>query len=73
MKPMSPILAMFDQLPQDAIVPDKIAAQLLSISLDTLRDTNPVPQRRITKRRIGRRVGDLRALIRGEACEPLTT
>ena len=60
-------LAEFDRLPNDAIIDDPVAAALLGISVETLRRANPVPQRRISDRRVGRRVGDLRALTRGEA------
>lgn len=59
-------LAAFDTLPQDAIVPDAVAAEILSISIWTLRRENPVPVRQITERRYGRRVGDVRAKVRGE-------
>jgi hypothetical protein len=60
-------LAAFDSLPQDAIVPDAVAAVILAISIWTLRRENPVPRREISERRFGRRVGDLRAKVRGEA------
>ena len=60
-------LAQFDSLPNDAIVPDRIAAAILSISIWTLRRDNPVPARQISERRRGRRVGDLRAMVRGAA------
>ena len=66
---MSPVpvteLAQFDSLPNDAIVPDRVAAAILSISIWTLRRENPVPARQITERRGGRRVGDLRNKVRG--------
>jgi len=60
-------LAAFDSLPKDAIVPDAVAAEILAISIWTLRWENPVPRREISERRFGRRVGDLRAKVRGEA------
>jgi hypothetical protein len=60
-------LRYFDSLPNDAIVSDRVAAAILSISIWTLRRENPVPTRKISERRRGRRVGDLRALVRGEA------
>jgi hypothetical protein len=60
-------LARFDSLPNDAIAPDRFAAAILGISLWTLKRENPVPPRQISERRRGRRVGDLRNLIRGEA------
>jgi hypothetical protein len=57
----------FDKLPNDAIAPDRFAAAILGISVWTLQRENPVPPRQISERRRGRRVGDLRALARGEA------
>jgi hypothetical protein len=60
-------LAVFDSLPDDAIVDEPVAAELLGVSLDTYRRNPPVPRRRFSKRRVGARVGDLRALSRGEA------
>ncbi|MGH6672346.1 MAG: hypothetical protein ACRECV_10295 [Xanthobacteraceae bacterium] len=66
---MSPTLkeqfADYDKLPDDAIVPDPVAAKILAISIWTLRRNNPVPARQISERRRGRRVGDLRAKVRG--------
>lgn len=50
-----PTLLEFDALPDDAIVPDGYAAQLLAISIWTLRRTNPVPPKQISERRRGRR------------------
>jgi hypothetical protein len=58
-------LAQFDSLPNDAIVPDRVAAAILSISIWTLRRENPVPSRQISERRSGGRVGDLRDKVRG--------
>jgi hypothetical protein len=67
---MSPAIrekvAAFDTLSQDAIVSDAVAAEILSISIWTLRRENPVPARQISERRRGRRVGDLHAKVRGE-------
>jgi hypothetical protein len=63
-------LAEYDALPADAIVPDALAAKILCMSIWTLRRNNPVPARQISERRIGRRVGDLRAKVRGEQIEP---
>lgn len=60
----------FDSLPDDAIVADAVAAEILSISVWTLRRNNPVPARQISERRRGRRVGDLRAKVRGEEPTP---
>jgi hypothetical protein len=52
-------VAAFDTLPNDAIVPDEVAAVILSIGVDTLRRNNPIPQVQISERRRGRRVGAL--------------
>jgi hypothetical protein len=61
------IAARFHALPDDAIVPDLAAAMLLGISYWTLRKHNPVPPIRIVTNRLGRRVGDIRMLVRGGA------
>jgi hypothetical protein len=58
-------LAEYDCLPDDALVSDAVAAIILSISVWTLRRENPVPARQISERKRGRRVGDLRAKVRG--------
>ena len=58
-------LAEYDALPDDALVSDAVAAVVLSISIWTLRRENPVPARQISERKRGRRVGDLRAKVRG--------
>jgi hypothetical protein len=58
-------LAEYDALPDDALVSDAVAAVILSISVWTLRRENPVPARQISERKRGRRVGDLRAKVRG--------
>jgi hypothetical protein len=63
-------LAQFDSLPNDAIAPDRFAAAILGVSVWTLRREDPVPPRQITERRRGRRVGNLRALMRGETIAP---
>jgi hypothetical protein len=73
--PMSPTLrqqlAEFDCLPDDAIFPDQPSAKILGISIWTLRRENPVPARQISERKRGRRVGDLRAKVRGTEHEQL--
>ena len=61
-----PIFDRFDQQPNDAIAPDPVSAAVLGISIWTLNRTNPVRKRQITERSGGRRVGDLRALVRGQ-------
>ena len=58
----------FDLLPEDAVVPAKVAAVILGdmLSERTLRREPPIPHRQISQKFFGFRVGDLRALIRGE-------
>jgi hypothetical protein len=63
------MLSEYDSLPDDALVSDALAAVILSISIWTLRRENPVPRRQISERRFGRRVGDLRAKVRGTVPE----
>ena len=55
----------FDQLPNDAIVDDALSAAILNISIWTLRRNNPIPAIQLSARRKGRRVGDIRAMVRG--------
>jgi hypothetical protein len=62
-------LAEYDFLPDDALVSAAVAAIILSISVWTLRRENPVPARQISERKRGRRVGDLRAKVRGAESE----
>jgi hypothetical protein len=59
------IISQFDRLPDDSVVNDRAAAMILGVSVWTLRRANPVPKRQISERRYGRRVGDLRAKVRG--------
>ena len=62
------IASQFDALPDDAVVPPKVA-EILSggnYSEQEWRRNPPVPRRQISERRIGFRVGDLRALFRGK-------
>jgi len=60
-------LQAFDSLPNDAVVSDRIAAEILDISIWTLRRNNPIPAIQVSERRRGRRVGDIRAKVRGES------
>jgi hypothetical protein len=55
----------FDTLPNDSVVADPVAAAVLNISLRTLRRNDPVRSIKLSARRIGRRVGDIRALLQG--------
>jgi hypothetical protein len=57
----------FDRLPDDFIAPDPVSAMVLGMSTWTLNRTNPVAKRKMSARTGGRRVGDLRALVRGKA------
>jgi hypothetical protein len=57
-------LEAFDTLPNDSVVGDPVASAVLNISLRTLRRNNPVRCIQLSARRIGRRVGDIRALLR---------
>jgi hypothetical protein len=59
----------FDRLPDDGIVSAKVAKMLLGDVLTerALRRNPPIPRRQISQRRFGFRVGDIRALVRGEA------
>jgi MoxR-like ATPase len=55
----------FDRYSDDQIIADPPSARVLGISLSSLLRSNPIPQVKLSARRRGRRVGDLRALIRG--------
>ena len=62
------IASRFNTLPNDAVVPPKVAEILSggSIKEQQWRRKPPIPKRQISQRRFGFRVGDLRALFRGE-------
>jgi hypothetical protein len=60
------LVSNFDKLPDDAILNDHAAARILGVSVWTLRRAAPVPKRQISERRYGRRVGDIRAKVRGK-------
>ena len=60
------ILKHFDELPDDAIVPDPVARLVLNESERSFRRNRPVRRIAIGDRRGGARVGDIRALVRGE-------
>jgi hypothetical protein len=55
----------FDELPDDAAVPRRVAAAILHISERTVRRS--VPTIRLSPRRCGNRVGDIRAIARGNS------
>jgi hypothetical protein len=65
-KRLAEFFAKFPSLPDDTLARDPESAAILSISVWTLQRTNPVPERKISARVRGRRVGDLRRLMRGE-------
>ena len=56
------IVAQADELPDTAIIRDRVAAELLGISVWTLKRNNPVPPIKMSPRYTGRRMGDIRAL-----------
>jgi hypothetical protein len=57
----------FDTLPDDAVVSSKITAIMLDESERTLRRQPPIKRIQLSARRVGFRVGDIRALVRGTA------
>ncbi len=60
------VLKRFDDLPNAAVIADPPSAILLNMSTRTLRRNNPVPRVLTGPRKGGRRVGDLRAYLRGQ-------
>jgi hypothetical protein len=54
----------FDDLPDDAVVPRRVTAEVLHISERTVRRCVPTIQ--LSLRRCGNRVGDIRAIARGD-------
>jgi hypothetical protein len=63
-------LKRFENLPDDCIVRDPVAALLFGVSVWTLRRTNPVRKVQLSARCYGRRVGDIRRKLRGELTAP---
>ena len=61
---MHPAVKEFDSLPDDAVVPRYVTAALLHISERTVRRCVPTVQ--LSARRRGNRVGDIRAIARGD-------
>jgi len=57
-------------LPDDCVIDESLAALMLDMSVWTLRRNDPVPPIRLTARKIGRRLGNIRQLIRGELAAP---
>lgn len=60
----------FDDLPDDAVVPRRVTAAVLHMSERTVRRS--VPTVRLSLRRCGNRVGDIRAIARGDGPEIAT-
>jgi hypothetical protein len=67
-KKISPfeLIKNFDQLPDDAVVPDKVARIVLNESERSFRRNTPLPKIQLGPGRNGRRVRDIRALARGD-------
>ena len=62
------LIANFDRLPDAALVPPRVAALVLGVNERTLRrHPDIIPRVKFSARRIGFRVGDIRALGRGES------
>jgi hypothetical protein len=72
MKPMTALelVRNFDALPNDAVVPTKVTEILLNTSEWTMRRNPPLRRIQISQGRFGHRVGDIRALARGELTSP---
>jgi len=67
MKPKSEITAEdFARLPDDSLVPTKLAALILNTSRWTLERSAVLRRIRLSERCSGYRAGDIRALVRGE-------
>jgi hypothetical protein len=66
------IVERFGSLPDDAVVPDRVSAKVLGTSPWTIRRNRLLPYRRISERFQGNRVGDIRALARGQAVPAAT-
>jgi hypothetical protein len=69
--PVKPLSALdlvknFDALPDDAVVPTKVTEILLNISEWTLRRNPPLRRIQLSQQKFGHRVGDIRALVRGQ-------
>ncbi len=66
MKPLTALelIKHFDALPNDAIVPTGVTVIVTNLSEWTLR--RHLPKVQLSPRRCGFRVGDIRALVRGE-------
>ena len=67
-KKISPfeLIKNFDALPNDAVVPDTVARLILVESERSFRRNTKLRKIQLGPQRNGRRVGDIRALARGE-------
>jgi hypothetical protein len=67
-KPLSALelVKNFDALPNDAVVSAKVTEILLNTSKWTLWRNPPLRRIQLSQKRFGYRVGDIRALVRGE-------
>jgi hypothetical protein len=63
-KAIAEVLRQFDSLPDDAVVPARVAAAIHGVSTRTVRRRYPAVQ--LTLNRNGYRVGTLRAMSRAE-------
>ena len=61
------IVAQFDKLSDDAVVPRRVTARILNTSLGTIKRNRLLPEIQISERFTGNRVGDIRAIARGKA------
>jgi hypothetical protein len=60
------IVKRVDDLPDDMIVPLSVAAILLGTSTRSMRRSSAVRKIQIGPRTVGHRLGDIRAVVRGE-------
>jgi hypothetical protein len=58
------MLKRIPDLPDEAIIPDAVAAIVVGMSQSSLKRLNPIPKIKIGPRTGGRRLGDIRALGR---------
>jgi hypothetical protein len=60
------IVRNFDALPDDSVVQTKITSVITGLSDRTIRYHPKLKRIQISRGRVGQRVGDIRALLRGE-------
>jgi hypothetical protein len=61
---MSATIKRFDDLPDDAVVPRRVTAAVLHMSERTVQRS--IPTIKLSTRRRGNRVGDIRKIARGD-------